>query len=128
MKRAISHPRKQRRRSLWSDILLCFLGCGRARLLSLRPASRSVRVASRSDQGLPQGLIAGCLEVSCAGLPRGPREQTLRPKFSILGGFLALPTETSFTTSVYYSKYEVSAIENLLVWDPFKMCFSSNQF
>ena len=45
-KRALPHPRKQRRRSL--DILLCFLGCGRARLLSFRPASRSVQVASRS--------------------------------------------------------------------------------
>ena len=39
-----------------------------------QPASRFVRVASRSDRGLPQGpcglprgLIMGCLEVSCAG-------------------------------------------------------------
>ena len=74
-KRALPHPRKQRRRSL--DILLCFLGCGRARLLSFRPASRSVQVASRSvrvalrsDRGLPRGpcgcleVRAGCLEVS----------------------------------------------------------------
>ena len=80
-----------------SDILLCFLGCGIARFLSLQPASRSVRVASRSHRGLP----------------RGPREQTLRPKWSILGVFLALPTKTSFTTSQNYPKYEVWEIEIL---------------
>ena len=45
------------------------------------------------------------------GSPQVPREQTLRPKFSILGRFLALPTETSFTTPHYYTKYEVWAIE-----------------
>ena len=38
---------------MWSDILLCFLGCGIARFLSLRPASRSIRVASRSYRRLP---------------------------------------------------------------------------
>ena len=64
-----------------------------------RVASRSVRVASRSHRGLPRGL----------------REQTLRPKFSILGVFLALPTETSFTTPHYYPKYEVRAIEFFVV-------------
>ena len=69
-KRALPHPRKQRRISLHKLLLLCFLGCGTACFLSLRPASRSVRVASR---GVPvaRGLIAGCLEVpitfsSCA--------------------------------------------------------------
>ena len=62
-----------------------------------RVASRSVRVASRSHRGLPRGL----------------REQTLRPKWSILGVFLALPTKTSFTTSQNYPKYEVWAIEIL---------------
>ena len=48
-------------------IAACFevrAGCLEVRL---RVASRSVRVASRSYRGLPRGLIAGCLEVSCAG-------------------------------------------------------------
>ena len=97
-KQAIPHPRKQRRRSLWSDILLCFLGCGIARFLSLRRTSKSVRVASRSMQvasrshrGLPRGLMFGS--------PRGPSEQTCRPKFLVLGGFLALLTETSLLLS-----------------------------
>ena len=54
--------------------------------------------------GLPQTLM-------CRSL-RDPRERTLRPKFSILGGFLPLLTETSFTTSPYYAKYEVWAIIN----------------
>ena len=45
---------------------------------------------------------AGCLEVSCASL-------------SILGVFLALPTETNFTTPHYYPKYEVWAIEFFLL-------------
>ena len=52
-KRAIPHPRMQRRTSLWSDILLCILVCGIACFPSLRPALRSVRVASRSHRGLP---------------------------------------------------------------------------
>ena len=59
-KQAIPHPKKQRRMSLWSDILLCILVCGIARFPSLRPALRSVRVAlrsarvaSRSHRGLP---------------------------------------------------------------------------
>ena len=55
------------------------------------------------------------------GSPRGPGEQTLRPKFSVLGVFLALPTESSHTTSHYYPKYEVWAIENSLWWDPFNV-------
>ena len=119
-KGAIPYPRRQRRVLLHKLLLLCFLGCGIARFLSLWPASRSLqaasrslRVASRSHRGLPRGPIvaclkvrAGCLEVqlrvasrsvrvasrSHRGLPRGPREQTLRPKFSILGVFLALLT------------------------------------
>ena len=53
------------------------------------------------------------------GSPGGPREQTLRPKISILGVFLALPTETSFTTPHYYPKCEVWAIETFLLYDPF---------
>ena len=53
--------------------------------------------------------------------PRGPGEQTLRRKFSILGGFLALPTETNCTTPHYYPKYEVGAIEFFLWKDPFKI-------
>ena len=39
------------------------------------------------------------------------REGYMRPKLSILGGLLALPTETSFTTPHYYPKYEVWVIE-----------------
>ena len=69
-KRAISHPRRQRRISLHKLLPLCFLWCGIACFLSLRPASRSVRVASRSYHGLsqgpcglPRGPIVGCLEV-----------------------------------------------------------------
>ena len=42
----------------------------------MQVASRSVRVASRSHRGLPRGLMCGP--------HRGPREQTLRPKFLIL--------------------------------------------
>ena len=75
---AIPHPRKQRRISLHKLLLPCFLGCGIARFLSLRPASRSVRIASRSVQVAWR---------SHRGLPPGPREQNLRPKFSILGVF-----------------------------------------
>ena len=58
-------PRKQRRILLHKLLLLCFLGCGKARFLSFWPASRSVQVASGSDRGLPQGLMCGS--------PRGPR-------------------------------------------------------
>ena len=51
--------------------LVCIvLSCGIARFLSLRPASKSVRVGLRSCRslprgscGLPQGPIAGCLKV-----------------------------------------------------------------
>ena len=46
---------------------------------------------------------------------RDPRKQTLRPNLSILGVFLALPTETSFTTPHYYPKYEVWVIEKIVV-------------
>ena len=71
-------------------------------VVSSRVASRSVQLASRSDHGLPLGQIAGCLEVRLGfssrshrglpqglmcGSPQGPKEQTLRPKFSILGVF-----------------------------------------
>ena len=55
------------------------------------------------------------------GSPGGPREQTLRLKFSVLGVFLALMTESSHTTSHYYPKYEVWAVENSLWWDPFNV-------
>ena len=58
---------------------------------------------------------------------RDPRERTLRPKFSTLGGFLPLLTETSFTTSPYYSRYEVWAIINFFWYDPFKTRSSSFQ-
>ena len=53
------------------------------------------------------------------------REGYMRPKFSILGGFLAFPTETSFTTPHYYPKYEVSAIEFFLWLDA--ICANSSQ-
>ena len=59
---------------------------------------KGIRPQKRSDRGLPRGLMCGS--------PRGPGEQTLRPKFSVLGVFLALPTETSFTTPHYYPKYD----------------------
>ena len=97
---------------MWSDILLRFLGRGIARFLFLWPVSRSVRVASRSDRRLPRGLIAGCLEVSCAGRldsrSQGTNFETKRFNFRC---FFALPTEMSFTTSHYYPKYEVWAVE-----------------
>ena len=67
-KRAIPHPRKQRRRSLWSNILLCFLGCGIARFLSLR---------------------AACLEV-CAGCLKVLSRPASRSVFSVLGVFWPL--------------------------------------
>ena len=35
--------------------------------------------------------------------------------------FLALMTESSHTTSHYYPKYEVWAVENSLWWDPFNV-------
>ena len=97
-KQAILQPRKQTRISLHKLLLLCFLGYGIACLevcagcLEVQSwvASTSVRVDSRSHRGLPRGFMSGS--------PRGPREQTLRPKFSIFGVFLVLPTETSFTT------------------------------
>ena len=50
------------RKSLWSDIILCFLGWSSFPIIAgclevrSRVASRSVRVASRSHRGLPQGL------------------------------------------------------------------------
>ena len=63
---------------------------------------------------VPQGSMALPHEV-CAAPIEVPWRQTLRPKFSILGGFLALPTETIFTTLQYYPKCEVWAIE-LFLW------------
>ena len=58
------------------------------------------------------------------GSPRGPREKTKRPKFSILGVFLALLTEMSFTTSHYYPKYEVWVMENFHGRIPFSLSTS----
>ena len=101
-KRAIPHPRKQRRISLHKLLLLCFLGYSSfpiiascldvcagclevlswVALRSVQVALRSVQVASRSDHGSPrgpcgllQGLIEGCLEVSCAGCLEVPRNK-----------------------------------------------------
>ena len=72
-----------------------------------RVASRSVQVATRSHHGLPQGLMCGS--------PRGPMEETLGPNLSILGVFLALQNEMSFTTPHYNPKYEVLATE-ICLW------------
>ena len=100
-KQAIPHPRKQRRRSLWSDILLCFLG-----VISL--------VSYHCD--LPRGPIAGCLEV-CVGRLEvssgvASRSQVqvgnnFETKIFVFRCFLALPTKMSFTTPHYYPKYDV---------------------
>ena len=85
---------------------------------SLRPASRSVRVALRSQSGLPLGPCAGCLEVLSRDALRShvqvaSRSQGTNFETNILNSrcFLALPTKTSFSTPHYYPKYEVRAIE-----------------
>ena len=70
-----------------------------ARFLSLRPASRSVRVASRSH-------------VRVASRSQGTNFET---KIFNLGVFLAVLTETSFTTPKYYPKYEVWVVE-IFLW------------
>ena len=49
-------------------------------------ASWSVRVASRSHRGLPRGLIAGYLEVSCA-FPSRSQGTNFETKFSIFWPF-----------------------------------------
>ena len=72
-----------------------FLGCGIARFLSLRPASRSVRVASRSH-------------VRVASRSQGTNFETKIFNFRC---FLALSTETSFTTTHYYPKYDFWALQ-----------------
>ena len=69
-----------------------------------------------SYYSLPRALMCGS--------PRDNREQTLRPKFSISGVFLALLIETSFTTPHYY---EVWAIEIFLWQDPFKAGFKKTR-
>ena len=79
------------------------MGCGKAHF-------------GRKGQKTPKKENFGLKVFLMCRLPRGPREQTLRPKFSILGGFLALPTETSFTTPHYYPKYEVWSKE-IFFWD-----------
>ena len=143
---------------MWSDILLCFLGCGQAltsthyptrpelffccpnptrtifqnfrvpdpkskspRFLSLKPASRSMRVALRSDRGLPWILMAGCLEVKSrvasrsvqvasrshvrvASRSQGTNFETKCFNFRCF--FLALPTYTSLETNQKPSKIE----------------------
>ena len=82
---------------------------------------------------MPRGPIAGCLKVSagCLEVPSrvasryhvrvASRSQgtNFETKISILGVFLALPTETSFTTPHSYPKCEVWAIETFLLYDPF---------
>ena len=55
--------------------------------------------------------VAGCLELFCAGHLRS-QGTNFETKIFNLGGFLALPTEMSFTTPHYYPKYEVWAIES----------------
>jgi len=54
--------------------------------------------------------LAAYLEVSCAGASRS-QGTNFGTKIFILVVFLALPTETSFTTPHYYPKYEVWALE-----------------
>ena len=61
----------------------------------------------------------------CAA-PQNPWGQNLRPKFSSFGGFQALPTKTSNTTPHYYPKYEIQAIENFLVEDPFNTIYQES--
>ena len=70
---------------------------------SLRPASRSVRVASRSH-------------VRVASRSQGKKFET---KIFNIRCFLALPTKTSFTTPHHYPKYKVWAIVYFLWQDPF---------
>ena len=152
-------PRKQRRRSLWSDILLCFLGCGQAltsthyptrpelffccpnptrtifqnfrvpdpkskspRFLSLKPASRSMRVALRSDRGLPWILMAGCLEVKSRVASRSvqvasrshvrvaSRSQGTNFGTKIFNFRCFFVPSDRFTTPEIFPKYEVWAI------------------
>ena len=75
----------------------------------------------------PSKPLVLCLETPGAvprnprsAAPRNPWGQILRPKFSSFGDFQAPPTKTSYTTPHYYPKYEIWAIENFLVEDPFK--------
>ena len=80
------------------------MGCGEARFgrkgqKTLKIENFGLKVCSLGSRGDPHIRA------------RDPREKTLRPKFSILGVFLALLTEMSFTTPHYYPKYEVWAIE-----------------
>ena len=72
--------------------------------------SRTGRVASRSH-------------VRVASKSQG---QTMGPKFSIFGVFLALLAKTSFTTPHFYPKYELWTIEVFLWWDPFKEELKAN--
>ena len=65
---------------------------------------------SRQPAMRPRGNLHEAPGLICWS-PRGPKE----PKFSFLGGFLALPTKTSFTTPHYYPKYEGWAKEIFVV-------------
>ena len=69
--------------------------------VGFRIALRSMRVASRSHASRSQGT-------------------NFETKIFNFRCFLALPTETSFTTPHYYPKYGVWAIDNFLWQDPFK--------
>ena len=73
----------------------------------------------RGPCGLPWGLIAAYLEVSCA-FPSRSQGTNFETKIFNFRCFLALLTEASFTTPHYYPKYEVWAIENFFWYDPFK--------
>merc|ERR1712004_773057 len=70
-------------------------------------SSRGINI---SYCGLPRAFIPGCLELSSqvASSSQGTNFET---KIFNFRWFLALPTETSFTTPHYYPKYEVWAIE-----------------
>ena len=84
----------------------------------------------------PSKPLVLCLETPGAvprnprsAAPRNPWGQILRPKFSSFGDFQAPPTKTSYTTPHYYPKYEIWAIENFLVEDPFNiLCFPGQTF
>ena len=82
----------------------------------------------------PSKPLVLCLETPGAvprnprsAAPRNPWGQILRPKFSSFGDFQAPPTKTSYTTPHYYPKYEIWAIENFLVEDPFNSWWISFQ-
>ena len=84
--------------------------------------NESTRQPARSSRGINIYPIAGCLQLSTrvalssyvrvASKSQGTNFETKIFNFMC---FLALPTETIFTTPHYYPKYEVLAIE-IFLW------------